>query len=104
MTKPRNSELFRYENGDTAVEGSFWMAEDRKTIYLYVTHDPYSKVTNADKAHYDTTFDIYYPPDLYLRGDFTKDGSFVINELYHHPKSPIETPDDAWVLGTYVKE
>ena len=102
MTKPRNVELFRYQKGDVVVEGTFTMATDKKTIYLYVTHDPYSKVTNADKEHYDTTFSIYYPPDIYLRGDFSGANSFVINDLYHHGESTIEVPDSIWTYGTYT--
>ena len=102
MTKPTARELFRYQNGDTVMEGTFWMAADGKTIYLYITHDPYSKVTRADKEHYDTTFDIYYPPDFYLRGDFTTAGQLVIDGLYHHPESPTEIEDATFVFGTYV--
>lgn len=104
MTKPRSRELFRYKNGETVVEGTFWVAADQKTIYLYIEHDPYSKVTRADKEHYDTTFDIYYPPDFYLRGDFSDPERIVIDGLYHHEKSPTEITDDTWVFGTYVKE
>lgn len=104
MTKPTSSELFRYQNGDTVVEGSLWMAADGQTVYLYITHDPYSKVTRADKEHYDTTFDIYYPPDFYLRGDFTAEGRLVISGLYHHPESPTDVEDATFTLTTYVKQ
>lgn len=100
--KPRGRELFQYKNGDVMVEGTYTLSSDKKTIYLYVSHDPYSKVTNADKAVYDTTFDIYYPPDIYLRGDYSSAGSFVINDLYHHTSSPITTPDSIWTYGTYT--
>ena len=96
--------LFRYENGETAVEGIFNIAEDRKTIYLYIEHDIYEKVRESDKANYDTTFGINYPPDIYLRGDFdTTSNSLVINGLYHHTQSPIEIDDSFWVFGTYDK-
>ena len=61
--------------------------KDKKTIYLYIENDPYSKVTDKDKEHYDTTFDIYYPPDFYLRGEFSNPNEIVINGLYHHPSS-----------------
>ncbi|MBQ9745060.1 MAG: hypothetical protein IJW19_08045 [Clostridia bacterium] len=103
-TKPSFSELFLYRNGDTVVEGTFTMAEDMKTVYLYIEHDPYSKVTNADKNKYDTTFDINYPPDFYLRGDFSNPDKIVINGLYHHTYSPTKIKDSTWVFGTYVKQ
>ena len=80
------------------------MAEDMKTVYLYIEHDPYSKVTNADKNKYDTTFDINYPPDFYLRGDFSNPDKIVINGLYHHTYSPTKIKDSTWVFGTYVKQ
>lgn len=97
--------LFRYTNGDTVVEGIFNIAEDRKTVYLYIEHDIYEKVREADKGDYDTTFSINYPPDFYLRGDFdTSSNSIVINGLYHHPSSPTELEDSLWVYGTYDKQ
>ena len=101
--KPQARELFRYVNGDVVVEGVYTLASDGKTIYLYIANDPYNKVTNADKEKYDTTFGIYYPPDIYLRGDFTQSGGFEINDLYHHSSSPITVPDSAWVFGNYTK-
>lgn len=104
VTKPTTTELFQYINGDVLVEGTYSMAEDKKTIYLYIEHDQYSKVTNADKENYDTTFSIYYPPDIYLRGDFSNSEHLIINDLYHHGESPIKTPDSAWVFGKYVKK
>lgn len=103
VTKPTTTELFQYKNGDVVVEGTYRMAQDKKTIYLYIEHDQYSKVTNADKERYDTTFDIYYPPDIYLRGDFSNSEYIVINDLYHHGESPIKIPDSAWIFGNYVK-
>jgi len=103
MIKPLSYELFQYKNGETIVEGVFWIAEDKKTIYLYIEHDPYTKVTNADKKYYDTTFDICYPPDFYLRGDFSKKDSIEINDLYHHSESPTKVEDSLWVFGTYYK-
>ena len=97
--------LFQYENGDTVVEGMFNIAQDRKTIYLYIEHDIYQKVKEADKGNYDTTFSINYPPDFYLRGDFdTTSNDIVINGLYHHTYSPTKIDDSLWVFGTYVKQ
>lgn len=102
-TKPKDPELFQYINGDITVEGSIKIASDKKTIYLYIENDPYNKVTDADKEHYDTTFNIYYPPDFYLRGDFSNPDYIVINDLYHHTESPSEIQDSTWVFGTYHK-
>ena len=101
----RSYSLFSYTNGETVVEGIFNIAEDRKTVYLYIEHDIYEKVRNADKDNYDTTFSLYYPPDFYLRGDFDiNDNSFVINGLYHHTDSPTEIEDSVWEFGAYVKQ
>ena len=102
-TKPVTNELFQYINGETIIEGTITIAEDKKTIYLYIENDPYNKVTDADKEHYDTTFSIYYPPDFYLRGDFSNPNKIVINGLYHHAESPSEIEDSTWVFGTYIK-
>ena len=102
-TKPVTNELFQYKNGETIIEGTITIAEDKNTIYLYIENDPYNKVTNADKEHYDTTFGIYYPPDFYLRGDFSNPNKIVINDLYHHTESPSEIEDSTWVFGTYNK-
>ena len=102
-TKPITNELFQYINGETIVEGTIAIAEDKKTIYLYIENDPYNKVTDADKERYDTTFGIYYPPDFYLRGDFGNPNKIVINGLYHHAESPTEIEDSTWVFGTYNK-
>jgi hypothetical protein len=101
--KPSGRELFSYKNGDVTVLGTYTIAQDKKTIYLYIEHDPYSKVTSADKDKYDTTFNIYYPPDFYLRGDFSGSESIVIDGLYHHSNSPTKIPDSAFVFGTYTK-
>ena len=103
MTKPRDSELFQYRNGDVVVEGTLTVAYDQKTIYLYLEHDPYEKVTNEDKDRYDTTFSTYYPPDIYLRGDFSNSEYIIINDLYHHGESPTEIKDSIWTFGTYNK-
>ena len=101
----RSYMLFQYINEDTVIEGIFNIAEDRKTIYLYIEHDIYQKIRNADKKNYDTTFSINYPPDFYLRGDFdTNANNLVINGLYHHDYSPTEIEDSVWVFGTYVKK
>lgn len=101
----RSYSLFSYTNGDTTVEGIFNIAEDRKTIYLYIEHDIYEKVRDADKDNYDTTFSLNYPPDFYLNGDFdTSSNTLVINGLYHHGYSPTEIEDSFWVFGTYEKQ
>ena len=102
--KPSGRELFLYRNGDVTVEGTYTIAADRKTVYLYIEHDPFSKITKADKDSYDTTFGIYYPPDFYLRGDFSGSESFMINELYHHTYSPTQIQDSVWVFGTYARK
>lgn len=97
--------LFSYTNGETVVEGIFNIAEDKRTIYLYIEHDIYQKVKNSDKNNYDTTFSLNYPPDFYLRGNFdTNDNSLVINGLYHHSESPTKIDDSVWTFGTYVKQ
>lgn len=103
VTKPRQSELFQYKNKDVVVEGVLTVSADKKTIYLYIENDPYSKVTKADKELYDTTVSAYYPPDFYLRGDFSNPDYFVIDGLYHHSDSQTEIVDEVWSFGTYVK-
>ena len=101
----RGYSLFAYTNGETVVEGIFNIAADRSTLYLYIENDIYEKIRNADKAQYDTTLSMYYPPDFYLRGSFdTPDNSLVINGLYHHTYSPTEIQDSVWAFGTYVKQ
>ena len=100
--KPRYQELFQYRNGDVVIEGTFTLADDQKNIYLYIEHDPYSKVTKADKDKYDTTFDMNYPPDFYLRGDFSNSEYIEINSLYHHTNSPTKIEDSIWTFGKYV--
>lgn len=102
-TKPKNQELFQYKNGDVVIEGTYTVAADKKTIYLYIEHDAYSKVTKQDKEQYDTTFSLCYPPDFYLRGDFSNSDSIIINDLYHHGESPSQIEDSIWVFGTYKK-
>ncbi len=97
--------LFRYESGDRVVEGIFNIAEDRRTIYLYIEHDIYQKIKQADRENYDTTFSNYYPPDFYLRGDFdTTANTIVINGLYHHEYSTSDVDDAVWVFGEYTKQ
>ena len=103
MTKTRTSQLFSYKKGNEVIEGTYTIAQDKKTIYLYIEHDPFSKVTDADKDKYDTTFDINYPPDFYLRGDFSRSDCIVINDLYHHSYSPTKIEDSVWTFGTYYK-
>ena len=101
----RSYMLFKYISGDTVVEGLFNIAQDRKTVYLYIEHDIYETVRPEDEDEYDTTFSICYPPDFYLRGNFdTESNSLVINGLYHHSDSPTEIEDSVWVFGTYVKQ
>lgn len=97
--------LFSYTNDGKTVEGIFNIHTDKSTIYLYIEHDIYEKVKDADKDKYDTTFSLNYPPDFYLRGSFdTSDNSIVINDLYHHTESPTEIEDSFWVFGTYVRQ
>ena len=100
-TKPGTCELFQYINGEIIVEGVITIAEDKKTIYLYIENDPYNKITKADQERYDTTFTIYYPPDFYLRGDFSNPEYILINDLYHHSESPSKIEDSAWGFGKY---
>ena len=97
--------LFNYVSGETVVEGILDPSADGNTLYLYIEHDIYEKVRNADKYKYDTTFSLNYPPDFYLRGSFNNpDNSLVINGLYHHDHSPTEIEDSTWVFGTYVRQ
>lgn len=97
--------LFQYQNGETVIEGVFNVAQDKKTIYLYIEHDIYEKVRDTDKENYDTTFSLNYPPDFYLRGDFdTNDNTLVVNGLYHHPDSPTKLDDSVWAFAQYVKQ
>lgn len=103
-TKPETYELFQYNNGEIIIEGILTIASDKKTIYLYIENDPYNKVTNEDKEHYDTTFGIYYPPDFYLRGDFSNPNHIIIDGLYHHSESKSEIEDSMWIFGTYKKK
>lgn len=102
-TKPTNQQLFQYKNKDIVIEGTITYAQDKKTMYLYIEHDPYEKITQEDKKNYDTTFSMYYPADFYLRGDFSNNNYFVINDLYHHTYSPTNIKDSDWVFGTYRK-
>jgi len=104
MTKPRNYELFQYRNGDIIVEGLINISYDKKTVYLYIENDIYQKVRKDDKDNYDTSVSNYYPPDFYLRGDFSNPNELVINDLYHHTYSPTRIEDSTWVFGTYAKK
>ncbi len=104
ITKPTTYGLFRYQYKDEVVEGLYSMSVNKDAMYLYITHDQYEKVTREDKKIYDTTFNIYYPPDLNVDGNFdSTDGTIVINgfvvlknskryESYH------------WNTGTYNLE
>ena len=102
--KPTSPELFQYKNGDIVIEGTYTIAADKKTIYLYIEHDPYNKITPEDEKQYDTTFSLYYPPDFYLIGDFSNKEYIIINDLYHHTESPIKIEDSSWVFGEYKKD
>lgn len=105
VTKPYSWELFQYKKGDVVIEGTFLIAQDKKTIYLYISHDPYTKVTKADKEKYDTTFSIHYPPDFYLYGDFElKNDGIVVDRLYRHTENYTDIADSVWSFGTYTKE
>lgn len=104
VTKPYSWELFQYKKGDRIIEGTFLIAQDKKTVYLYISHDPYTKVTKADKEKYDTTFSIHYPPDFYLYGDFEgEDGRIEVNSLYRHTENYTDIADSVWSFGTYIK-
>ena len=103
MTKAGVYELFQYKKGEIIIEGSFWISEDKKTIYLYIEHDPFTKVRKADREFYDTTFDLNYPPDFYLKGDFSNKNYIIINSLYHHSESQSDIKDTDWTFGTYNK-
>ena len=56
----------------------------------------------CDKCN--TTFDMYYPPDFYLRGDFSDPNQIIINGLYRHTETPSEILDSTWVFATYTKQ
>lgn len=104
-TKPRTYHLFSYRNGEETIEGVYTVATDKKTIYLYIEHDPFDRITKDDEKNYDTTFSKDYPPDFYLRGDFAvsaNDREIKIDGLYHHTYSPTKIEDSVWVFGTYV--
>lgn len=104
MPKPYHYALFQYKNGDEVVEGVYWTATGKKTIYLFIEHDPYEYIRLEDREYYDMTFSHDYPPDFYLRGNFelTND-SIVINDLYHHEYSPTTIEDKVFKFGTYTK-
>ncbi len=104
MPKPYSYALFEYKNGNETVEGVYWTANDKKTIYLYIEHDPYQYIRLEDRNNYDMTFSHDYPPDFYLRGNFeVMNNSIVINSLYHHDYSPTKIEDKIFKFGTYTK-
>lgn len=104
MPKSYSHALFQYKNGDDVVEGVYWTAVDKKTIYLYIEHDPYEYIRLEDRENYDMTFSNDYPPDFYLRGDFAlSNNSIIINDLYHHSYSPTQIEDKVFTFGTYTK-
>lgn len=103
MTKPRPYVLFRYRNGDTEINGVYWTGDKRKSIYLYVQHDPYQKVTKKDKEIYDTTFDMYYPPDFSVYGDFdvtAENSEIVFDRITVNSNAP-DYGQSFWRTGTY---
>ena len=107
MPKPYSYALFHYQNGNESVEGVYWTADDKKTIYLFIEHDPYQYVRTEDRNSYDMTFSHDYPPDFYLRGSFDVSGQsqkIAINDLYHHDYSPTSIKDSTWKFGTYNKQ
>lgn len=102
MPKAYSYALFQYKNGNEIVEGVYWTAEDKKTIYLFIEHDPYQYIRRADRDSYDMTFSHDYPPDFYLRGTFeVKNNAIQISSLYHHEYSPTQIQDSVWKFGTY---
>ena len=104
MPKPHSYALFQYRNEEHVVEGVYWTADDKKTIYLYIEHDPFEYIRREDRKDYDMTFSHDYPPDFYLRGNFEPvDGSISIDSLYHHEKSQTKTEDSVFKFGTYKK-
>lgn len=105
MPKPYSYALFRYINGvKEVVEGVYWTSEDKKTIYLYIDHDPYQYIRREDRDKYDMTYSHDYPPDFYLRGDFDASNSQIrIDSLYHHDYSQTTVLDSVWKFGTYIK-
>jgi hypothetical protein len=105
MPKPYSYALFKYENGDEIVEGVYWTAKDKKTIYLFIEHDPYQYIKREDRENYDMTFSHDYPPDFYLRGNFEIiDSSISITSLYHHEYSPTKIEDKVFKFGIYKKQ
>ena len=102
MPKPYSYALFSYKNGDVTVEGVYWTAEDKKTIYLFTEHDPYQYIRKAERDSCDMTYSHDYPPDFYLRGNFAViNNDISITSLYHHEYSPTTIQDSVWKFGTY---
>ncbi|MBO4694795.1 MAG: hypothetical protein J5656_02580 [Clostridia bacterium] len=102
MPKNYHYALFSYRNGDEIVEGVYYTHQDKKTIYLFIEHDPYEYIRKEDRSNYDMTFSHDYPPDFYLRGDFeVKNNCISITSLYHHEYSPTQVQDSVWKFGNY---
>ena len=104
-TKKRTKALFSYRNGDQVVEGTYNVGVNKDSVYLYIQHDYAQKVTKEDKEIYDTTFNIYYPPDVYFHGSFNVNGqnnSITITELVFNEHAP-SYQDNFWMTGTYTK-
>ena len=102
MPKNYHYALFSYRSGDEVVEGVYYTHQDKKTIYLFIEHDPYEYIRKEDRSNYDMTFSHDYPPDFYLRGDFeVKNNCISITSLYHHEYSPTQVQDSVWKFGTY---
>ena len=104
MPKPYSYALFQYINKEEIIEGVYWTAEDKKTIYLYIDNDPYQYIRREDRKDYDMTFSHDYPPDFYLRGNFdVVNESIEINDLYHHDYSKTSIDDKIFEFGKYIK-
>ena len=104
MKKPYSYALFQYRSGSNVLEGVYFTATDKKTIYLYIDHDPYQHIKRADRDSYDMTFSADYPPDFYLRGNFSvENNGIVIESLYHHEYSKTTINDKVFKFGTYTR-
>lgn len=104
-TKKRRAALFVYSNNEVTYEGIYNVSDDKKSMYFYISHDIYQKVTREDKEKYDTTFSLYYPPDLNVHGDFEVDENnnyFKINSFDILKNAP-SFKEGYWKTGTYIK-
>ena len=105
-TKPYRYALFSYTSGNITTEGVFNTGTNTNPndrMYLYIQHDPYTKVSQADKAIYDTTFSAYYPPDVFLYGTFqVSNNSVSISEVIFQEHAPA-FGQGYWKTGAYTK-